>query len=125
MSELVIIVTGSRKWTLIERVHTLLDSYEPTYVIEGNCPTGADLHARQWLVRQGKPTRSYTADWKRFGKAAGMIRNGEMLQAWRQHPNVLVLAFPMAEGRGTQDCVRQAWKLGMRVENFGSVEVSP
>jgi hypothetical protein len=118
-NDLVIIVTGSRKWTRQDRVWLILDSYMPRMVVEGNCPRGADLHARQWLAKMGLPTRSYSADWDRWGKRAGMIRNGRMLRDWCHFPNVRVCAFPLPDGRGTQDCMEQARALGMIVEDYG------
>lgn len=118
-SDVIIIVTGSREWRRPDRVHLILESYMPRLVIEGNCPTGADLHARMWLGKMGLPTRSYTADWKRYGTRAGHIRNGIMLHDWRKFPNVRVCAFPLTQGDGTQDCMAQALALGMIVENYG------
>ena len=121
--DLVIIVTGSRHYKKEWKVHAILDSYMPRIVVEGNCPTGADLYARRWCRLHGIHPRSYTADWKRYGLGAGPIRNGEMLRAWARWPNVRVIAFPVEGGRGTQDAIRQALALGMTVENYGDVEV--
>ena len=121
--ELVIIVTGCRDWDKPWRVHWILDSYMSRHVVEGNCPTGGDLHARQWLANHGLPARSYTAEWKRYGRKAGHIRNGRMLWDYRNHPEVVVVGFPMAQGSGTQDCMRQALELGMTVENYGDVQL--
>lgn len=122
-NDLIIVVTGSRKWDKPWRVHTILDSYMPYMVVEGNCRTGADLHARQWLTMRGLQKRSYTADWDRLGKKAGPIRNRRMLLDYYLYPNVLLIGFPMAGGSGTQDCMRQALELGMRVENYGDVQL--
>lgn len=124
--DLVIIVTGGRTFSKPWRVHLILDSYMPTRVVEGGCPRGADLFARQWCVRHGLRTRSYPVtddDWKRYGKYAGIRRNGIMLRDWAKHPNVRVIAFPVEGGRGTQDCIYQARDLGLIVENYGDVEV--
>ena len=50
--------------------------------------------------------------WKQYGKPAGMKRNGAMVQLaaiLREHGHaVMVLAFPLPEGKGTQDCMRRA-----------------
>lgn len=121
-SDVIVIVTGSRDWHKPWLVYGILDSYMPRIVVEGNCPTGADLHARQWLFKHGLPTRSYTAEWKVYGrKAAGPIRNRRMLNDYCRNPNVVVVAFPLPHGRGTQDCIYQARELGMYVENYGDV----
>lgn len=120
-NDIVIIVTASRNWTRKDRVWLILDSYMPRTVVEGNCRTGGDLHARQWCEARGIRPRSYTADWHRLGKPAGPIRNGRMLRDWMHFPDVRVVAFPMEGGSGTQDCCRQARCLGIPVELYGDV----
>lgn len=122
MNDIVIIVTGSRKWHRPDRVHLILDSYMPRTVVEGNCTTGAALHARQWLAQHGIPTRSYTMD-RRHGKDAERVRNAIMLREWCRHPNVRVIGFPLPGGTWTQDCMQQALALGMLVENYGEVQL--
>jgi hypothetical protein len=57
------------------------------------------------------------ANWKEHGKAAGPIRNGNMLDEAGDEP-LLVIAFK--GGRGTADCVRQAISRNMIV-----LEVKP
>jgi hypothetical protein len=119
----IVIVTGSRNLTEHWRVWWVLDQYNPDIVIEGNCPTGADAAARKWLRKQGRPTRSYTAQWSRYDNAAGPIRNEQMLRDW---PTARVLAFPVEgeKNKGTIGCMKLAWSLGMTVENFSSVIVT-
>ena len=51
----------------------------------------------------------HTADWDRYGRAAGPRRNQEMVDAGAD----MLIAFP--GGRGTADCVRRAEKAGIRV----------
>lgn len=119
----VVIVTGSRKLQEWWRVEWVLDQYKPRIVVEGNCRSGADAAARQWCTKRGLQKRSYTADWKRYGRAAGPIRNTQMLREW---PTAVVLAFPVeyAENDGTTDCIQQAWSMGMVVEIFSNVWIA-
>jgi hypothetical protein len=56
------------------------------------------------------PVRVYPADWRRHGKAAGPIRNQQMLDEGAPD---LVLAFP--GGGGTADMVRRARRAGLEV----------
>ena len=120
----IVIVTGSRKLREWWRVQWVLNQYRPRIVVEGNSKSGADAAARQWCTENGLQKRSYTAQWGRFGKGAGPIRNTQMLREW---PMAVVLAFPVeyAENDGTIDCVRQAWARGMQVEVFSSVLITP
>lgn len=64
---------------------------------------GADYWAHQWARARGRPTMRVFADWKKHGRAAGPIRNSEMLKDGQ--PN-LVVAF--VGGNGTADMVRKA-----------------
>jgi hypothetical protein len=66
------------------------------------------MSARRWAVFNGLPVADFPADWKKFGKAAGMIRNAEMA-AYAD----VVIAF--AGGRGTDNMVEQGTKKGLRI----------
>lgn len=70
---------------------------------------GADLMAHTYATKYCIKAEVFFADWKTHGKAAGPIRNREMLASGID----LVIAFP--GGRGTADCVRQAEERGIRV----------
>jgi hypothetical protein len=73
-----------------------------THVIQGGA-SGADEGAARWAKSEGIRCTEYRANWKKHGKAAGPIRNQEMLDKGRPD---LVIAFP--GGRGTRDMVRRA-----------------
>lgn len=78
-------------------------------VIHGNA-RGADKLAGKWAERQGIKVTVFKADWNKYGKAAGIIRNQEMLE--QGNPTVVV-AFP--GGNGTQDMIRRAKLAGLPV----------
>lgn len=139
-----VIVTGSRTWPddlavrlALARV-ALSDAPMSSVltVVHGACPTGADATAAAWcrLIRKsgndpviGRDLRlreePHPADWKAHGRAAGPIRNQEMVDAGAD----LVLAFVMrctlkgCAGKpehvthGTQDCITRAEKAGIPV----------
>lgn len=98
-----IVCTGGRdfkEWALVTH---LLETLKPKDIFVGDCPTGLDLLVRQWGTSTGCKLKIFYADWNLHGKAAGPIRNREMLEA---AGDALVFAFK--GGRGTADCVRQA-----------------
>lgn len=64
---------------------------------------GADQFAEDWAVVHWVQYSVYTADWNKHGKAAGYIRNRQMLEEGKPD---LVIAFP--GGNGTADMVAQA-----------------
>jgi hypothetical protein len=71
---------------------------------------GADALAKDWAMTQPDIVRfECKADWKRYGPAAGPIRNQRMLD-WSPD---LVVAF--AGGKGTTDTVRRARAAGVEV----------
>lgn len=79
------------------------------HVIAGGA-TGADTVAKEWALSWGLTFTEYKADWTRYGKAAGPIRNELMLSA--EQPN-LVIAFP--GGSGTRNMIKQARALSVPV----------
>ena len=79
-------------------------------IIHGHCKTGVDRLADNWAIINWVPTQRCPADWERYGKSAGPIRNQRMLDC--ANPDIVV-AFP--GGRGTADMVGRAWKAGIRV----------
>lgn len=81
----------------------------PTLIIEGEAP-GADSLARAWAESRGIPVAKYPADWNKHGRAAGPIRNRQMLEDGKPH---LVVAF--RGGKGTADMCKQAKGHGVKV----------
>jgi YspA, cpYpsA-related SLOG family len=114
-----ILVCGGRDYTDRDKVYEVLDTlYEefmPSFdgIIEGGAK-GADSFAKKWAIDYNLTLWSFPADWKQYGKAAGAIRNQQMLDEGK--PN-LVVAFP--GGKGTADMVRRALKAGIGVIEVG------
>lgn len=79
-------------------------------VIHGGCPQGPDAHASEWVTNVSRwyPTQVsleiYAADWDKYKKAAGPIRNSEMISKDID----LVLAFWDRVSRGTANMVELA-----------------
>ena len=71
-------------------------------VIEGDA-RGADRMAGYWARKHGISNIKFKADWGRYKKGAGSIRNAQMLLEGKPD---LVLAFP--GGKGTQNMLDQA-----------------
>jgi len=104
--------TGGRNYdglALVGFVIDLLSSVGRDVEISvGDCPTGLDRTIRELA----KKHCVWSADWDRYGKAAGPIRNRQMLEGGGTIADLLI-AFP--GGAGTEDCVEQAIKLGIQV----------
>lgn len=82
-------------------------------VIQGGA-AGADKCARMWALARGLLCETFHADWRRNGKAAGPIRNQQMLDSGVN----MVAAFP--GGRGTADMMRRARAAGIPVFDFAA-----
>lgn len=100
-----VLVTGDREWKDRSAVELAFDRFKPTHIIEGEC-RGLDLMARAVAEDRGIPFTPVAADWARLGKAAGHIRNSQMLDLGPE----LVLAFHnnFKDSKGTKNCVTQA-----------------
>jgi hypothetical protein len=109
-----VLVCGGRDYRDRAAVFRELDAIHAAcpimLLVQGQCPTGADQHAREWAKTRGVRSRGYQADWRAHGRAAGPIRNAEMLADSGAR---FVVAFP--GGRGTIDMVRRAKAAGVPV----------
>lgn len=110
-----ILVCGSRDWTdehaIDAKLSALTGGHEEITVIHGAAP-GADRIADKVARRYGSTVKRFPADWARYGKRAGYLRNIEMLD---EEPD-LVLAFQRAGSRGTQHTIDEARRRGILVE---------
>jgi hypothetical protein len=112
----VALITGDRNWTDKRLIQEWLKRLDITAVIEGGA-RGADALAGQSASELGIEVAEVPADWDKHGRAAGPIRNAEMLKL---NPDI-VLAFHgnLRESKGTKDMVRRANKAGVPVWLFG------
>lgn len=65
---------------------------------------GADTLAVKFAEQYNMPCLKFPADWARYGKGAGPVRNQQMLDEGK--PN-LIIAFPMQSSRGTRDMINR------------------
>lgn len=86
--------------------------FTPLTIISGGA-RGVDTMAIQFAIAVGVPYEEYKADWDKHGKAAGPIRNQQMLDEGKPD---LVIAFP--GGKGTADMISRAKKAGIPVEEI-------
>ena len=105
-------ICGGRKYSHKEKVYKILDKLltirSDFVIITGGC-TGADSHAIEWAKEHGQEYETYYADWKKHKRAAGPIRNRQMLGLGIQ----LLIAFP--GNNGTKDMIDICKKAGVKV----------
>lgn len=103
------IIAGGRHYNLTDEDREFLDSLTITEVVSGVAP-GADLDGVSYAIARNLPIEQFPADWRRYGKRAGFIRNREMAK----YAEACVL-FP--GGRGTASMAREAAKEGLTVHD--------
>ena len=112
-----VIVCGDRNWTDKEIIRRELKAYpKDTVIIHGAC-RGADRIAGEIGKQLGFAIEEYSADWETFGKAAGHIRNKQMIDEGKP---TLVLAFhsDIDNSKGTKNMLKQAEKAGIETKLF-------
>lgn len=114
-----LLVTGSREWDDYPLMFQTLTEYLrddlnlEAVLVHGDCPTGADrMAARIWEIT-GRPVEPHPADWDKHGKAAGPIRNQEMVDLGADQ---CIAFFKIGAGnKGTAHCASAARKAGIPV----------
>jgi hypothetical protein len=111
------IIAGSRTITNWETVKNAIEwsGFEITEVVSGHA-NGVDLIGEKWARLNKIPVKTFPvkkADWDKFGKAAGPIRNRRMAEYGEQ-----LIAIQKGGSGGTQNMVEEAKKRGLPVFLF-------
>lgn len=109
-----ILVCGDRNWSKKEVIRRELEKFpKETTVIHG-AARGADTLGGIVARELGFSVEEYPANWEKYGKAAGPIRNRQMLET---KPD-LVLAFhhDLNKSKGTKHMLKIAKEAGIEVK---------
>jgi hypothetical protein len=109
-----VLVCGDRNWTDQVRITSRLAQLGLGHVIVHGAARGADTMAGVAAGNLDLSVDVYPAQWDKFGRSAGPIRNRQMLDT---KPD-LVIAFHsnIEASKGTKDCVNEARRRGIPVE---------
>jgi hypothetical protein len=101
-----VLVCGSRNWTNVAAIRRELSKLPKDSEIVHGGARGADRIAGKIASELGLQVSVFYADWERHGRAAGFVRNGQMID----YGPDLVLAFSedLSQSHGTADTVRRA-----------------
>ena len=113
-------VGGCRDYAEKEEIFRVLDealapfSPKDTVILSGHC-SGVDRVAERYAEERGLGLRIVPADWRRYGRGAGPVRNRQMVEE-----SDLVIAFWDGRSKGTASLIAAAEKLGvpLRVERI-------
>lgn len=109
-----VLVCGGRDFNDYERLKEILNYYwipvrAIDVIIHGGA-IGADTLAGKYAKENNIFVERYPADWDKYGKVAGPIRNKQMLDEGKPD---LVIAFP--GGKGTAHMVKIAKEANIKV----------
>ena len=110
-----IIVAGGRSFQdydlLKESLDKIVPQYENVEIVSGHA-NGAAILGEQYAKEHGLPCSIFPAEWSKYGKRAGFIRNSQMLEyAAKEKP--LVVAFWNGSSTGTKDTLDKAEQMGI------------
>lgn len=110
-----VLVTGSRDWDDADVIHADLWAYQHLHdvvvLVHGACPTGADAIAAAFWDDMELLAEPHPADWERYGKRAGFLRNAQMVALGAD----LCYAYIKNNSRGASMTARLAEKAGILV----------
>lgn len=116
----VVLTCGSRTYDNAREVRVQLEMLpESTWIVHGAC-RGADTLVQEIALDIGIPTMGEPANWSKYGKAAGPIRNKHMIEEYSPEA---CLAFcdkrKLEDSHGTWNMVGLAREAGIPVRVFG------
>lgn len=105
------IVAGSREGVTFEDVVDAWNEcpWQITCVVSG-CASGVDSFGEEIAKKNNIPIDPYPADWTKYGKAAGPIRNKLMAENAEA-----LLAIWDGQSKGTLDMIKTAQKMKLKV----------
>jgi len=118
-----VLICGGRNWMDLSSVVYVLAAFEKEnpIIIHGDC-RGADRIAGDIAKRLDYEVRVYPAEWDKYGRGAGFIRNQQMLDV--ENPDmVIVFHNDLENSKGSKDMMRRAEKEGIIILHFRSYDV--
>lgn len=118
----ILIVTGSRDQDLIDKQY-ILKTLEPHFkwanrVFVGDA-SGVDSIVKQHCFANDIDVSVFLANWSRYNKSAGPMRNKQMVDdAMQLSSNIRVVAFPRPNSIGTKHCIGYATEKQLYVEIY-------
>lgn len=120
-----IIICGGRHFNDYEALESLvnsaltekgLDSNE-VEIVSGHCE-GADMLGELYAEKHGIVCKAFPAEWEKYGRAAGPIRNSQMIEYASESAIPIVVAFVSPRTKGTTDTVNKAIKRGFSIFRY-------
>jgi hypothetical protein len=104
-------IVGSRGYPNLKAVKEYVENLPPDTTVVSGGARDVDTVAAQTAVAKGFPTQIFKPDWQKYGKAAGYIRNVDIVAAADR-----VVAFWDGISKGTKHSIDLAVKTGKPLE---------
>ena len=113
-----IIIAGSRTITdfkivqkaVFQALHEWKKTYSDVTEVFSGCAKGVDILGQIWSTKYGKQLLLYPADWEKYGKKAGYLRNEKMAKLTDG-----LIAIWDGKSKGTKHMIDIANKKGLKV----------
>ena len=107
-------VVGGRDFFNYQYLEKILDPIKEQimWIVSGGAK-GVDSLAEKYAARNHIPFLLFPANWERYGKRAGLMRNQQIVDE-ADH----MIALPTRASKGTHDSIRRARAKGILVEIF-------
>jgi hypothetical protein len=108
-----LIVAGSRTFSNKEKVFKNLDNiykHFPELEIVSGLAKGPDSFGKQWAAVNRVPCHEFPANWDKYGKRAGFVRNEEMA-----HFGDAALIYWDGKSPGSKSMIKLANEAGLKV----------
>lgn len=113
-----VLITGSRAWVRESTIHRALDAvihqWGTNVIIVHGTARGADTIAGDYARSKGLRVEEHPADWNKYGKRAGYVRNAEMVTLDAD----VVLAFVINNSAGAMSTVKMAENKNMTIKIY-------
>lgn len=109
-----VIIAGSRSFNdyplLVNTCDVILNSVNGIEIVSGTA-SGADKLGEKHALERGHQIKRFPANWTKYGKSAGYIRNEEMAK----YADMLI-AFWDGKSRGTMHMINLAKKYNLEIK---------
>lgn len=115
-----IIIAGGRNFNdyayFVASIETVINKDDGVEIISGHA-SGVDSFAEQYAKENGIALKVFPADWKAYGRAAGPIRNRQMLD-YARTSDALLIALWDGKSKGTKNIIDKARSLDIECKIF-------
>ena len=112
-----VVIAGCRDYNNYDEAKEYIDSClknirsKNNIVIISGCASGADALGERYALENGYEVEKFPADWSKYGRGAGPIRNRKMAESAD-----IVICFWDGKSRGTRSMIQNAEKYGKDIK---------